>query len=327
MFQLHGDAKYVDVMEKVLYNGLISGVGLDGKSFFYSNARQIKNSQGFPQTKPARAGWFECSCCPTNLARLMPALPGYGYAERGRALYANLFVSGQADLTVNKQKVRLTQENNYPWDGGLKFTVDPAKAAANFDLLVRIPGWARNEAMPSNLYTFEQPSAERATIKINGKPVTYQLQNGYAVLPRKWHQHAVVEVNLPLEVRRVHANPLVKDDLGKVALQRGPVMYCAEWQDNNGKTSNIVVPTGTPFAASYQPNLLHGVETLTATVPVVLVDANGTSVSTTPRTLVAIPYYAWANRGRGEMTVWFPEKLTNLDLLSQPTTADVTVSK
>lgn len=327
MFQLHGDAKYIDVMEKVLYNGLISGVGLDGKSFFYSNARQIKNSQGFPQTEPARAGWFECSCCPTNLARLMPALPGYGYAERGRALYANLFVSGQADLTVNKQKVRLTQENNYPWDGGLKFTVDPAKAAADFDLLVRIPGWARNEAMPSNLYTFEQPLAEQATIKINGKPVTYQLQNGYAVLPRKWHQHDVVEVNLPLEVRRVHANPLVKDDLGKVALQRGPVMYCAEWQDNNGKTSNIVVPTGTPFAASYQPNLLHGVETLTATVPVVLVDANGTSVSTTPRTLVAIPYYAWANRGRGEMTVWFPEKLTNLDLLSQPTTADVTVSK
>ncbi|WP_223649661.1 glycoside hydrolase family 127 protein [Hymenobacter psoromatis] len=327
MFQLHGDAKYIDVLEKVLYNGLISGVGLDGKSFFYSNAMQIKSSASFPQTEPARAGWFECSCCPTNLARLMPALPGYVYAERGRALYANLFVSGKASLTVNKQPVQLTQENNYPWDGDLKFTVDPAKSTADFDLLVRIPGWARNEAMPSNLYTFEQPSAERATIKINGKLVAYPLQNGYAVLSRKWHKHDVVEVNLSLEVRRVHANPLVKDDLGKVALQRGPVMYCAEWADNNGKTSNIVVPTGTTFAASYQPQLLHGVETLTATVPVVLVAANGTSVSTTPRTLLAIPYYAWANRGKGEMTVWFPSTLTNLDLISEPATAEVTEQK
>ncbi|MGI4820369.1 MAG: glycoside hydrolase family 127 protein [Janthinobacterium lividum] len=327
MFQLHGDAKYVDVMEKVLYNGLISGVGLDGKSFFYSNAMQIKNSMGFPQTETARAGWFECSCCPTNLARLMPALPGYVYAERGRALYANLFVSGSSDLTINKQKVRLTQENNYPWDGGLKFTVDPAKSAADFDLLVRIPGWARNEAMPSSLYTFEQPSAQQATIKVNGKPVTYKLQNGYAVLSRKWRKHDVVEVTLPMEVRRVHANPLVKDDLGKVALQRGPVMYCAEWQDNNGKTSNIIVPADATFKSNYQPGLLNGVATLTATVPVVQVDASATSVSTTPRTLVAIPYYAWANRGKGEMTVWFPEKLTDLDLLSQPATADATAGK
>jgi DUF1680 family protein len=321
MFQLHGDSKYVDVMEKVLYNGLISGVGLDGKSFFYSNALQIKSLESYHDTEPARAGWFECSCCPTNLARLMPALPGYVYAQKGRSLYANLFVSGQADLTVNKHKVQLTQSTNYPWDGALKFTVDPAQASADFDLRVRIPGWARNEAMPSNLYTFEQPSAQRTTIKVNGKGVDYQLKNGYAVLSRKWRKHDVVEVSLPMEVRRVHANPLVKDDRGKVALQRGPVVYCAEWQDNNGKASNIIVPADATFTASYQPGLLNGVTTLTATVPVVQLDASGTSVSTAPRTLTAIPYYAWANRGKGEMTVWFPEKVTSLDLLSQPTAA------
>jgi DUF1680 family protein len=327
MFQLHGDAKYVDVMEKVLYNGLISGVGLDGKSFFYSNAMQIKPLESYHDTEPARAGWFECSCCPTNLARLMPALPGYVYAQKGRSLYANLFVSGKASLLVNKQRVALTQSTNYPWDGGLKFTVDPAKPTADFDLLVRIPGWARNEAMPSNLYTFEQPSAQRATIKINGRATPYQFQNGYAVLSRKWHQHDVVEVSLPMEVRRVRANPLVKDDLGKVALQRGPIMYCAEWQDNNGKASNIVVPASATFTASYQPGLLHGVTTLTATVPTVQLDASGTSVSTVPGQLTAIPYYAWANRGKGEMTVWFPEKLTSLDLLSQPVTAEATGQK
>ncbi|GAB3635932.1 glycoside hydrolase family 127 protein [Hymenobacter arcticus] len=327
MFQLHGDAKYIDVLEKVLYNGLISGVGLDGKSFFYSNAMQIKSLESYHDTEPARAGWFECSCCPTNLARLMPALPGYVYAQKGRSLYANLFVSGKAQLTINKQQVQLTQSTNYPWDGDLKFTVDPVKSAADFDLLVRIPGWARNEAMPSSLYTFEQPSAQAATIKVNGKATPYTLQNGYAVLSRKWHKHDVVEVSLPLEVRRVHANPLVKDDLGKVALQRGPVMYCAEWQDNNGKASNIVVPTGTAFTATYQPSLLHGVTTLTATVPIVQIAADGTSVSTVPRTLTAIPYYAWANRGKGEMTVWFPEKLTSVDLLSQPAVAEAAVGK
>ncbi|MGI4834345.1 MAG: glycoside hydrolase family 127 protein [Janthinobacterium lividum] len=327
MFQLHGESKYIDVLEKVLYNGLISGVGLDGKSFFYSNAMQIKNTLGFPQTEPARAGWFECSCCPTNLARLMPALPGYVYAQQGRSLYANLFVSGTTSLTVNKQAVQLTQQNNYPWQGDLKFTVDPRAAAADFDLLVRIPGWARGEAVPSDLYTFAQPVTQPVTIKVNGKAIDYQLKNGYAVLSRKWHRHDVVAVSLPLEVRRVHANPLVKDDLGKVALQRGPVMYCAEWADNNGKTSNILVPATATFAANYQPGLLHGVETLTATVPVVTLGADGTNVSTAPRTLVAIPYYAWANRGKGEMTVWFPEKLTDLDLLSEPAAAATTAQK
>jgi DUF1680 family protein len=249
------------------------------------------------------------------------------YAQKGKAVYANLFVSGTSSLVVNKQAVQLTQQNNYPWSGDLKFTVDPKAAAADFDLLVRIPGWARGEAVPSDLYSFVPPTAAPVVIKVNGKPVDYQLQNGYAVLPRKWRKHDVVEVSLPLEVRRVHANPKVKDDLGKVALQRGPVVYCAEWADNNGKTSNIIVPPSASFTASYQPQLLHGVETLTATVPVVTLGTDGTSVSTTPRTLVAIPYYAWANRGKGEMTVWFPEKLTDLDLLSEPAPTGTTASK
>jgi DUF1680 family protein len=327
MFQLHGDSKYIDVMEKVLYNGLISGVGLDGKSFFYSNAMQIKKAMGYHDTEPARAGWFECSCCPTNLARLMPALPGYVYAQKGNAVYANLFVSGLTDLTVNKQKIRLTQQNNYPWDGGLKFMVEPAKATADFALLVRIPGWARGEAVPSNLYTFELPSAQQATINVNGKPVAYQLQNGYAVLNRKWRKGDVVAVTLPMDVRRVHANPRVRDDLGKVALQRGPVMYCAEWTDNQGQATNLLVPSNTKFAASYQPGLLNGVTTLTAQVPAVQVSADGTSVSTVPQTLTAIPYYAWANRGKGEMTVWFPEKVTSLDLLSEPVAVEAAAQK
>lgn len=325
MFQLHGDSKYVDVMEKVLYNGLISGVGLDGKSFFYSNAMQIKNSLGFAQTEPARAGWFECSCCPTNMARLMPALPGYIYAQNGQNVYVNLFVSGKADLLVNKQRVQLTQQNNYPWDGGLKFTVNPT-SAANFNLLLRIPGWARNEAMPTNLYTFATPSTQAVALKVNGKTTPYTVRNGYAVVARKWQKNDVVEMTLPMEVRQVMANPLVKDDLGKVALQRGPIVFCAEWKDNDGKTSNLLVPATTTFTSTYKPTTLGGIMELTATVPAVEVDATANSIRTVSKPMTAIPYYAWANRGKGEMTVWFPQRVLDVDIISQPT-AEATVAK
>ncbi|MDO7873313.1 glycoside hydrolase family 127 protein [Hymenobacter sp. ASUV-10] len=324
MFQLHGHAKYIDVLEKVLYNGLISGVGLDGQSFFYSNAMQVKASASHPQTEPARAGWFECSCCPTNLARLMPALPGYVYAQKERDVFVNLFVSGTSEFTLNKKLLRITQQNNYPWDGELQFTVSPASATA-FNLLVRIPGWARNEAVPSSLYSFAQPATQAVSIRVNGRPVAYTLRDGYAVLARTWRKNDVVAVSLPMEVRRVVAHPLVKDDQGKVALQRGPVIFCAEWPDNHGLTSNLLLPAATPLTATYQPALLGGVMTLTATVPAVLVEP--AAVRTVPQTFTAIPYYAWANRGKGEMTVWLPEKLTAVDLLSQPPAVEATLAK
>lgn len=316
MFQLHGDAKYADLIEKVLYNGLLSGVGLDGKSFFYSNAMQIKNSASFAQTEPARAGWFECSCCPTNLARLFPSLPGYVYGQNGKDIYVNLFVSGSADLAVQKKPVRLTQANNYPWSGDLKFTVDQA-STSDFNLLVRIPGWAREEAIPSDLYRFATPSQAKVTIRVNGKPAEYKLKNGYAVLARKWKKNDVVEVSLPMETRTVVAHPNVQDNVGKVALQRGPVIYCAEWKDNQGKASNIIVPHGTAFTAAFKPDVLNGITELTATVPVVRVDEATNSISTVQQTLTAIPYYAWANRGQGEMTVWFPQRVLDVDLVTR----------
>ena len=325
MFQLHGESKYIDVLEKVLYNGLISGVGLDGKSFFYSNAMQIKNATSFPQTEPARAGWFDCSCCPTNLARLMPSLPGYVYAQREKDVFVNLFISGQTDLIVNKKALRITQQNNYPWEGSLKFTLSPA-AATEFNLLVRLPGWSQGEAMPSNLYRFAQPSDQKISITINGQPTSFTLRDGYAVLPRKWRKNDVVAVQLPMEVRTVVAHPNVQDDRGKVAVQRGPVIYCAEWKDNDGKTSNILVPAGTSFAAAYKSDVLNGIMELTATVPVVKIDAANSSISTMRQLLTLIPYYAWANRGRGEMTVWFPATITDVDLISQ-SAAQVTAPK
>jgi DUF1680 family protein len=316
MFLLHGDSKYIDVLEKTLYNGLISGVGLDGKSFFYTNAMQIKNSFSGADTEPARSGWFTCSCCPTNVVRLIPSIPGYIYAQKGNAIYVNLFISGTGNLTVNNKPLKITQQNNYPWDGALAFTVDPA-SAMNMDLDIRIPGWAQNEAIPSDLYSYEKKSAQGVEIKVNGVPVNYQVQKGYAVISRKWKKNDKVEVSLPMDVRRVMANTKVEDDNGKVALQRGPIMYCAEWKDNNGLAGNIIVPKDATFKPEYEAGLLNGVMVLKSGVKTINVDAGGQNVNTQNATLTAIPYYAWANRGKGEMTVWFPEQVKYVDLVTK----------
>jgi DUF1680 family protein len=315
MFLLHGDAKYIDVLEKILYNGLISGVGLDGKSFFYTNAMQIKNSFSHPDMEPERSGWFPCSCCPTNLVRLLPSVPGYVYAQKDDKLFVNLFISSHVSLNIQNKQVEIVQQNNYPWNGDLKFTVNP-KSSFAFSMLVRIPGWAKNEAIPSDLYAFKNNSDNKTVITINGKEVAYQIQNGYAVLNRTWKKNDIIQVNLPMEVRKVVANNMVKNDIGKVALQRGPIMYCAEWVDNNGKASNIVMPVNTTFTTEYKPDLLNGIEIIKASVPAVLIDANGENLHTVNQPFVAIPYYAWANRGKGEMMIWFPERIKDIELVS-----------
>ena len=315
MFLLHGDAKYMDILEKSLYNGLISGVGLDGKSFFYTNAMQIKNSFQFPQMEATRSGWFECSCCPTNLARLIPSIPGYMYAQKEDNLYINLFINSNVDLTIRNKAVQVVQQNNYPWDGALVFNINP-KTATAFNLLVRIPGWAQNKAIPSSLYQFQNTSAEKPVIKVNGVVVDYTITNGYAAINRTWKKNDRVEVNLPMEVRRVVANENLKEDMGKIALQRGPLMYCAEWPDNNGKTSNIIIPASAIFTTEFKPALLNGVTVLKTEVPAVIING-AENISTVKQSFTAIPYYSWANRGKGEMMVWFPTAIKDVDLLAK----------
>lgn len=302
MFLLHGDSKYIDLLEKVLYNGLISGVGLDGKSFFYSNAMQITDGFTHPALEPARSGWFECSCCPTNLARFLPSLPGYIYAQKGNSVFVNLFIAGSATVHLNSNNIKITQENSYPWNGLLKITVNP-EHTGNFKVLVRIPGWTQSSAIPSDLYAFADKSAASVRIKINGVPVNYQIMSGYAVIERKWATADIVEVNLPMKVREVIANKALTDDNNKVALQRGPIIYCGEWKDNNGKVSNLVIPAKSVFNAQFEPDLLGGVTVLKGKA------LRGDSLISAAEKVefTAIPYYSWANRGKGEMRVWFPE--------------------
>ena len=315
MFMLHGDSKYIDVLEKTLYNGLISGVGMDGKSFFYTNAMEIKNSYAHRDMEAERSGWFPCSCCPTNVARLIPSVPGYVYAQKDNDVFVNLFVSGDANISVNNKPVQIVQQNNYPWEGALRFNITP-KSPLAFNLLVRIPGWADNRAIPSDLYRFASQSDKRVEIKINGQPANYAMKNGYAVLSRTWKKGDVVEVNLPMEVRRVVASEKLKDDIGKIALQRGPIVYCAEWPDNNGKASNIILPSNAVFTTEYQPNLLNGVMVVKSDVPVILINKEANTISTANRTMTAIPYYAWAHRGKGEMLIWFPTRVTDIDIIT-----------
>jgi len=314
MFLLHGESKYIDILEKSLYNGLISGVGMDGKSFFYTNAMEIKNMYSHRDMEAERSGWFTCSCCPTNVTRLIPSVPGYVYAQKNNDIYINLFVSGNASFTIDKKPVEIEQKNNYPWDGNLVFNINP-KLPMAFNVLVRLPGWSQNEAMPSDLYSFESMSNKKVSITINSKAVDYTVENGYAVLPKTWKKGDVVQVNLPMEVRRVIANKNVKDDIGKVSIQRGPLMYCAEWPDNGGKTSNIFLPKDAKFSTEFRSDLLHGVAVIKSETPAIVISGN--SVSTVNQNFTAIPYYAWAHRGKGEMEVWFPEEVKNIDILSK----------
>lgn len=301
MFLLHGESKYIDVMEKVLYNGLISGVGLDGKTFFYTNAMQVTNGVTHHELEPERSGWFECSCCPTNMARFLPSLSGYMYAQKDNNVFVNLFIAGTANMEVSNKKVSIVQSNNYPWNGALSFAVTP-EAPTNFAMHIRIPGWARAEAIPSDLYAFQNKSASKISLKLNGKAVAYKVENGYAVINRRWKKGDNIQLNLPMEVKKVIANKALVDDKGKTALQRGPIIYCAEWKDNGGTVSNLAIPANATFKPVTEPNLLNGVTVLKGEI---LSKTKGEAAKKVE--LTAIPYYSWANRGKGEMTVWFPE--------------------
>jgi uncharacterized protein len=296
MFLLSGDAKYVDVMERTLYNGLISGVSLDGQSFFYPNPLESRGQH-------ARQAWFGVACCPGNITRFMASVPGYVYAQQGQTLYVNLFAAGNADVTLDGNiKLKLAQATRYPWDGNVKVTITPDRPAP-FTVNVRIPGWARNEPVPGDLYRFLD-TAPAATVKVNGQPVTAAPVKGYVPIARTWRAGDTIELNLPMPVRRVIAHDMVAADRNRLALQRGPIVYAAEWPDNpGGKVRNLVLPDANALSAEFQPNLLGGVVAVKSTAVALSQDALGRVVKT-PQPFMAIPYYSWANRGRGEMIVW-----------------------
>ena len=307
LFLLEGDAQYIDVMERTLYNGLISGVSLDGKTYFYPN---VLESNG----RHARSPWFGVACCPGNITRFMASVPGYLYATHGDTIYVNLFAKGTADIETPGGKVSVVQDTRYPWDGAVKMTVTPA-ASRRFALNVRIPGWARNQPVPSDLYRFMDANAPAATITVNGANVPIELDKGYVSIDRSWKAGDVVQLSLPMPVRRVVAHQNVEADRDRVALQRGPIVYAAEWVDNpNGKTRNLVLPDGNALTSEFRADLLNGVSVIKGRAIGLKLDEKG-SVIKTEQSLTMIPYATWANRGRGEMAVW----LARTDAVARPT--------
>ena len=286
MFLLGGDAKYIDVLERVIYNGFLSGISLSGDEFFYPNPLA---SDGKYQRSP----WFGCACCPTNIVRFMPSLPGYAYAQQGDVLYVNLFIGGSATIKMADNTVRLEQETRYPWDGAVEITVEP-KRSGEFTICVRIPGWARNEPVPSDLYRFLNESSEKVTLKVNGESVDLNIDKGFARISRRWEKGDIIELGLPMPIRRVVSHENVKDNAGRTAIQRGPVVYCFEGVDNPQGVSKLVLPPDAKLYPEYRGELLGGIVTLKGQgeMPQKSVE------------VVAIPYYAWAHRGKSDMAVW-----------------------
>jgi len=318
MFLLHADARYLDVMERTLYNGLLSGVSLDGRSFFYPNPLE---SSGQHQRSP----WFGCACCPGNITRFVASVPGYVYAHQADRLYVNLFVASTATVEMDGgPTVTLTQQTRYPWDGHVRITVSP-DTPGTFALHVRVPGWARGEPVPSDLYRFaDAPPVQAPALWVNGEPVPLRLEEGYAMLERTWREGDRVELELPMPARRVAALDSVEADRGRVALQRGPVVYCVEWPETgDGHVRNLFLPDSEELQAVFEPGLLGGVTVLKGTAQAwrLMPGPEGDTMTMTLVPLTAIPYYAWAHRGRGEMAVWLAREIAAVRPIGYPTLA------
>lgn len=305
MFLLHGDAKYIDVMERSLYNNVVAGVGMDGKTFFYPNPLSCDMHYHFNADNTiTRQPWFDCSCCPTNLCRFIASVPGYIYAQKDDRFYVNLFVSGRTTITTTaKVPVVLTQETGYPWDGKITLKVDP-KREAQFSINLRIPGWAVNRPVPGDLYSYLNSAERKITVMVNGKEAAYCIGDGYAVLTRKWKKGDEITYILPMDVHRTLANQLVKDNEGKVSLERGPIVFCLEGVDNPDMYRRFVLPDAAPVSFVYKPEILKGIYALQGKGVLVKPSEDGLSVSSENYDFTAIPYFSWCNRGASTMEVW-----------------------
>jgi len=311
MFLLEGEAKYLDVFERIVYNGVLSGISLSGDRFFYANPLA-----SFGQHE--RTPWFGCACCPPNVARFLPQMGQYVYATSGDRLFVNLYGANSAQVEVKGLKVRLEQQTRYPWEGEIKLTVNPEKEG-RFVLLLRIPGWAQGQPVPGDLYSYTGQTTGKPSVKVNQQQVELKLEKGFLPLERSWKAGDTVEISLPLEPRQVLANEKVKDDNGLVAVERGPIVYCAEWADNQGRVSNLLLPVGASLQAEYKSDLLGGVVTIKAEGKAFKVEKG--KVKSETREITLIPYYAWAHRGRGEMAVWLAREEARVKPAPEPSLA------
>ena len=299
LFLLHGDSKYFDVLERTLYNGLISGVSLEGNGFFYPNPLE---SMGQHQ----RQAWFGCACCPSNICRFIPSLPGYVYAVKDKNVYVNLFLSNKTELTVGKKKVALSQQTNYPWDGDITITIDKNNVG-RFALKIRIPGWVKGKVVPSDLYSYADGKRLGYHISVNNQQLYPEIHD-YITIDRQWKKGDKVQIHFDMEPRVVRANNKVEADRGMVAVERGPLVYCAEHPDNDFDIFSALVNQEPQFQLGKAE--IAGIPVVTLTTEAQALDFNKQGKLTVKdQELTLIPYFAWCHRGSGKMRVWLPQDL------------------
>lgn len=289
LHNLYGKSEYFDVIERTMYNGLISGISLDGKEFFYPNALESDGVFKSNRGSCTRQAWFDCSCCPTNLIRFVPSIPGLIYSKSKDALYVNLYASNNASFTLGKTDLQISQQTGYPWNGKVNISVNP-KNESQFTIKLRVPGWARNEVLPGDLYSYKKASTQKATINLNGETLTLQPKDGYFTITRNWKKGDKINLNFPMEVQEVETNAKVATNKNKVALEYGPIVYAVEEADNKTNFDKIDISSSDTFKVKKEPNLLQDVNVIENSK------------------FKAIPYYSWSNRGVGKMKVWLDYK-------------------
>ena len=323
LFLLHGQSKYYDVLERTLYNGLISGVSLDGGGFFYPN---VLESMGERQ----RQAWFGCACCPSNICRFIPSLPGYVYAVKDRSVYVNLFLGNSSTLKVQGKQVGLSQTTNYPWDGDITINVDKNQAG-QFAMKIRIPGWVKGQVVPSDLYSYTDNKRLAATCSVNGENIAVTTtDDGYLTIDRRWKKGDRVQLHFDMEPRTVRANEKVEQDRGMISVERGPIVYCAEAVDNPGFDIMAALMNQQPkfdvlSAQDFKIKAADGEHTyqltkLTTDAQTLAFDKQGRLAAKDVR-LTMIPYYAWCHRQRGNMKVWLSQDLRSTRPQEPPTLA------
>lgn len=290
MFLMTGDARYMDVAERALFNGVISGVSLSGDRFFYTNPCAYDGKAKNNYEHAGRVPWFGCACCPPNLMRTLAALTGYFYAVRDEALFVNFYAQSEGEMTVAGTKVKLAQATDYPWSGDVRLTVTPA-APAEFTLKLRVPSWAHGRPLPSELYTYLNAAPEAWSVRVGDEVVPAKLENGYVSIRRQWRAGDTVALSLPVAVRTVRADERVAATAGRVAFERGPVVYCVEADQNTPAPETLTVAADAKAEPVARPELLGGVTALTIANP-------------GQPAVLAIPYFAWNNRGLAPMAVW-----------------------